>query len=334
MRRILFLFAFILAGCSGNSGSSSSTPRFAVVSNNSDEFWTLAESGAAKAGKDFNCEVVFRKPEKGTLIEQRDILNALVNQGFDGISVSVINPIEQAADLKQIAGKMKLITMDNDAEGSDRICYIGTDNIAAGRSAGKLVARALPKGGTIGVFVGSMSALNAQQRFKGLMDELGEIGKSRGVEYTLYRNEPITDNVNPEQAAVNARQALEKLGGEPNVCLVGLWAYNPPALLEAAKTKGLAGKVKIVGFDEKDATLDGIKAGHIEGTVVQDPYNFAHQSIEILAAEKKGDTSKRAKTTVPHRIITADGKVPEGEKAKGLTAAEFKTDLDAKMAGK
>ena len=118
------------------------------------------------------------------------------------------------------------------------------------------------------------------------------------------------------------------------VCFVGLWAYNPPALLEAAKTKGLAKKVKIVGFDEREATLAGIVAGEIEGTVVQDPFNFAYQSVEILAAEKKGDTSKRAKNTVPHRIITADGKVPEGEKAQGMTTVEFKADLEAKMSGK
>src|SRR5437016_3762747 len=92
--------------------------RIAIVSNNPEEFWTIAEKGAEKAAKDFNCEVVFRKPEKGEVTAQRDILNALVNQGFDGIAVSVIDPVEQAPDLKRMAKTTKLITMDNDAEGS------------------------------------------------------------------------------------------------------------------------------------------------------------------------------------------------------------------------
>ncbi len=332
MRWLTLLTITVIAGCSGNSGSSG--PKFAVVTNNPDEFWTLAEKGAAKAAKDFNCEVAFRKPSKDDAQEQRDILNALVNKGYDGIAVSVINPVDQLADLKQIASKTKLITMDNDAKGSDRICYIGTDNIAAGRSAARLVAQALPKGGTIAVFVGNMSSLNAQQRHQGLMEELTAIGKAKGVTYTLYKNEPITDGANDQNAANNARQAMEQIGNQPNVCFIGLWAYNPPAILEAAKTKGLVNKVKIVGFDEREATLAGIMAGEIEGTVVQDPFNFAYQSVEILAAEQKGDTSKRAKTTVPHRIITKDGKVPSGETAKGMTAAEFKTDLEAKMGGK
>ena len=69
---------------------------------------------------------------------------------------------------------------------------------------------------------------------------------------------------------------------------VGLWAYNAPAVLEAAKAKGLAGKVKIIAFDEDDATLAGIADGTIEGTVVQDPFQFGYKSVEILAAEARG----------------------------------------------
>ena len=32
--------------------------------------------------------------------------------------------------------------------------------------------------------------------------------------------------------------------------MVGLWAYNAPAILEAAKSKNAAGRIKIVSFDE------------------------------------------------------------------------------------
>ncbi|CAN5455067.1 sugar-binding protein [soil metagenome] len=337
MRQTLLLAGLIgLVGCSGNNGSGTTAgkTKIAIVSNNPEEFWTIAEKGAEKAAKDFDCSVVFRKPDKGEVQAQRDIVNALAEQGVQGMAISVIDPVNQAPDLKLIAGKLKLITMDNDAEKSDRICYVGTDNIAAGKSAGRLVAKALPAGGTVAVFVGQISPLNAKQRFDGVMEALREVEKAKGVKYTLYKNEAITDGANREQAQINARQALEQLGNEPNVCMVGLWAYNAPACLEAVKSKGLAKKVKIVAFDEMDATLTGITAGEIEGTVVQDPFNFAYQSVEILAAEIKGDTSKRTKTAVPHRIITGDGKVPEGETGTGMTAAAFKADLDIKLGRK
>ena len=324
---------FLALGCSGgNKGSGK--PRFAVVSNNSEEFWTIAEKGAEKASKDFDCEVVFRKPAKGLVSEQKEIVDAMSNQGFDGIAVSVIDPVNQSDDLKQLAKKTKIITIDNDAAGSDRLCYIGTDNVAAGKAAGRLVAKALPSGGQVAVFVGLSSPLNAQQRFQGVKETLKEIGKAKGVEYVIYKNDLITDNVDRNLAVANAKETLEQIGREPNVCLVGLWAYNPPALLEAVTSKPFAKHVKIVGFDEYTATLDGIAAGKIEGTIVQDPFNFAYKAIECLAAEVKGDTSKRVKEPVPYRVVTADGKVPPGETAKGIPAAEFKAHLDALLGRK
>jgi ribose transport system substrate-binding protein len=324
----------VIPACSGNN--SNSKPRVAIVSNNPEEFWTYAEAGAKKAAQDFNAEVVFRKPERGEVQVQMDIVNALVKQGFDGIAVSVINPEEQAPDLRRIAKQVKLIAMDNDAPNSDRICYVGTDNYEAGKTVGRLVKEAMPEGGTIAVFVGQISPLNARQRFQGVLDELAGEKDAKGPaygNYTLHRNEAITDGANREQCQVNARQVLEQIGGQPNVCLVGLWAYNPPAILEAAKSKGLAGKVKIVGFDEDVKTLAGIEAGEIHATVVQDPFNFAYKSVEILVAEKNGDTSKRTESAVPHRVITRDGRVPEGDPSPGLSVAAFRESLQKQLAG-
>jgi ribose transport system substrate-binding protein len=90
----------------------------------------------------------------------------------------------------------------------------------------------------------------------------------------------------------NAKDAIEKLSGEKNVCMVGLWAYNAPAILEAAKSKGATGKIKIVSFDEYPDTLTAIDKGEIYATVVQDPYHFGYNSIELLAKiAKTGDKS-------------------------------------------
>ena len=44
---------------------------------------------------------------------------------------------------------MPLITMDNDADKTGRLCYIGIDNYEAGKAVGRLVKKALPNGGTV-----------------------------------------------------------------------------------------------------------------------------------------------------------------------------------------
>ncbi len=74
-------------------------------------------------------------------------------------------------------------------------------------------------------------------------------------------------------------------------CLVGLWSYNGPAILNAVRDAGKNGQMKIVCFDEEDETLAGVKSGDIYGTVVQQPFEFGHQSMINLAKVIGGDKS-------------------------------------------
>src|SRR5438034_201115 len=81
---------------------------------------------------------------------------------------------------------------------------------------GTLVREALPEGGTLAIFVGQTSPLNARQRFWGLVDELNGVKERKdfpdarfdgsiGGKYKIYRNVAITDNANRETAQVNAQ---------------------------------------------------------------------------------------------------------------------------------
>ena len=49
--------------------------------------------------------------------------------------------------------------------------------------------------------------------------------------------------------------------------------------------------MQIICFDEADDTLQGIKAGSIYATVVQQPYEFGYQSIKLMAKVLNGDKS-------------------------------------------
>ena len=88
------------------------------------------------------------------------------------MAVSVISPDSQGDILQQIADKMPLITHDSDAPKSARKLYLGTNNYDAGRALGKQIKATLPDGGKLMIFVGSMDAVNARERQRGLVDEL------------------------------------------------------------------------------------------------------------------------------------------------------------------
>ena len=310
--------------------------RVAFVSNNPETFWTIAEKGCAKGEAEFGVEVLFRKPDSGDASRQTDIINNLINQDIKALAVSVINPQGQNEHLKEVAAKIPLITQDNDAPNSGRLCYIGTDNYKAGRAVGQLVKEALPDGGVLAIFVGQTEPLNARQRRQGMLDELADkpapkdindidYGKD-GEMYGKYRlHRTYTDQpIGSQKATENATDALTVLSDEKNLCFIGLWAYNPPAILSAVKDKDKLGKVKIVGFDENDATVQGIIDGHIYGTVVQNPYEFGYQAVRMMASLAKSDRSVLPKDGIlyiPHRVITKNGgenRVPAGEFQKQM----------------
>lgn len=281
------LVSLVIAGCQpgtsgGGAGGGGMKHKLAFVTNNASDFWTIARKGTEKAAKEIpNIEVEFRIPSDGTAAEQQRVIDDLLAKGIHGIAISPVDPKNQTAMLNRAAGQTLVVTQDSDAPDSNRACYIGTDNVAAGRQAGELVKEALPQGGKIMVFVGVLDAANAQQRYQGLKEALA----GSNVQIIDVR----TDNTDRVRAKSNASDTLVN---NPDIAgMVGLWSYNGPAILSAVKEANKVDKVKIIAFDEEDETLNGIKDGAIYATVVQQPFEFGFQSMSLMAKFLDGDKS-------------------------------------------
>ena len=282
------LLSLLVAGCqpgpsgTNTAGGAGTKHKLAFVTNNASEFWTIARKGTEKAAKEIpNIEVEFRIPADGTAAEQQRLVDDLLAKGVHGIAISPVDPKNQTAMLNRAVEKTLVVTQDSDAPDSNRTCYIGTDNVAAGRQAGELVKEALPQGGKIMVFVGVLDAANAQERYKGLQEALA----GSNVQIIGVR----TDNTDRVRAKANAADTLVN---NPDIAgMVGLWSYNGPAILGAVKEANKLDKVKIIAFDEEDETLNGIKDGAMYATVVQQPFEFGYQSMALMAKVLGGDKS-------------------------------------------
>ena len=275
----VLLIALLVPGCARRGGG---IKRIAFVTNNPSDYWTIARKGCEKADQELpDVEVEFRIPANGAADEQKRIVDDLLAKGIDGMALSPIDPTNQTQMINAAAKQTVVITQDSDAPNSDRLCYIGTDNRAAGRQAGQLIKEALPGGGKIMVFVGKTDAQNARERFDGIKEVLA----GSNVQILDVR----TDDTDRVRAKANAADALVKY---PDLAgLVGLWAYNGPAILSAVKDANKVGQVKIVCFDEEDDTLKGVKDNSIYATVVQQPYEFGYQAINVIAKILNGDRS-------------------------------------------
>src|SRR5215213_7179867 len=283
------LLTFLLTSCQpGTSGTNTATGgagtkhKLAFVTNNASDFWIIARKGTEKAAREIpNIEVEFRIPSDGTAAEQQRVVDDLLAKGIQGIAISSVDPANQTPMLNRAASQTLVVTQDSDAPNSNRECYIGTDNVEAGRQAGQLVKEALPNGGKIMVFVGVLDAANAQQRYQGLKEALA------GSNVSII--DVRTDNGDLVRAKANAADTLVNYSDLAG--MVGLWAYNGPAILSAVKEANKTDKVKIVAFDEQDETLSGIRDGSIYATVVQQPFEFGYRSMELMSKYLNGDKS-------------------------------------------
>lgn len=329
---VLAALGLLLCAC----GDHSDRLRVAYVTNNTSPFWNLAEAGAQAAAREADCEVLVRKPPNGTADEQKRILQDLLVVGVAGIAVSPVDPQNQTAFLDEIAGRTLLITHDSDAPASRRLCYVGVDNYDAGRLCGELIREALPDGGSVVLIVGTLDADNARRRRQGILDVLLERPADRnrfdaadaelqGPRYSVLAT--FTDQTDRQKAKAAAQDALTRW---PDLgCLVGLYEYEPPLILDAVRAANRLGQVRIVAFDENQATMRGVEEGHIHGTVVQDPYGYGLHSVRLLAAlAREADPERR------RRLLPTGGwlDIP-ARQVRTADIAAFRAELERKLQG-
>ncbi|MEZ6090638.1 MAG: sugar-binding protein [Pirellulaceae bacterium] len=255
----------------------------------------IAEAGAKQAADEFNADVEVLMPAEG-ISDQKRMIEDLLTKGIDGFAVSPIDPENQTELLNKAAKITNVITHDSDAPDSDRLCYIGVDNYVAGRMCGELVREAMPDGGKLAIFIGRLEQDNSRRRRQGVIDAVLERSEDPSrfdppdaeiKEGKWHIVGTYTDQFDRAGKA-NAEDAISR---HPDLAgMVGLFAYNPPLMLEALKQGDKLGQIKVIGFDEADETLQGIKDGHVYAAVVQNPFEYGRQSVRVLAGLTRGES--------------------------------------------
>jgi len=278
------------AGTGSGSGSGSSGPkRLIFITNGDDPFWDACNAGLIEGAKQFGIEsqglrVVMEK-NNATAQGQIEKLRQLGSQSdVAGVAISVIQA-ENAAiveEMKNLAAKgVKVITVDSDVNRSKfrdaRSFYIGTDNIEGGRLLGA-AARAILEGrgkssGGYVQFAGFTDNDNARTRMNGFKESVGN---------GFTEADRMSDEMDLSKARDNVRTAL--VNHPDLVALVGIWAYNAPAIAEVTQERGVRDRLTVVTFDAQAAALNHMADGKIDAMVVQNPFEMGVQTVRLLKA--------------------------------------------------
>jgi len=143
---------------------------------------------------------------------------------------------------------------------------------------GKCAAALSPDGGKYATFVGLTGAQNAIDRIRGVADGAGPRFESL---------DSLGDEFDPSRARENVRNAIRN---HPELnFLVGIYAYNAPAIADVVTEIGRRKDFTIVTFDAEAAAIEHMAKGNIDAMVVQDPFQMGYQGVRLLRALVEDD---------------------------------------------
>ena len=142
-------------------------------------YWNSVHAGADQAAKDLNVKIIF----KGPILEddragQISLVEEFASGDANGI---VLAPLDDTALLPSVQSAMQkktpVVIIDSSLKGDvgkDFVCYVGTDNTAAGKIGGTELARLLGGKGKYVLLRYAVGSASTQQREDGFLSAMAE----------------------------------------------------------------------------------------------------------------------------------------------------------------
>ncbi len=297
LKFILLISLFALVNCTNQARSTKIkilvSPKGLVHS-----FWVTVKAGADSAGREFKADIIWKGPAQETDIAgQIAIVEDYVNKGIDAIVIAACDAQGLIPVLKKAYDKnIPIITIDSGVDADFPLSFIATDNIIAAQKAAQTLATMIGGCGKVACIPFIPGAATSIWREKGFVDEISK--------YPQIELLPI--RYSQSEVAVGMSVIEDILTAHPN--LKGIFAANEPGTIgaiQALKTKNKIGAVKVIGFDAAPNEIDALKAGEIDGLIVQDPFKMGYEGVKAaIKSLKKQAVPKRIDTGV--YIVTLD----------------------------
>lgn len=236
-------------------------------------YWADVEKGVIKGGEDTGANAIFNGPPQADINAQINLIEDYISTGVDGLAISPNDPTAIAPIIsKAIEAGIPTITFDADAPNSDRLMYIGTDNVVGGDQLGQELVRLMEGEGKVVFLTGGLAALNLNQRLEG-----GKKAISQYPDIELVGIEAHNDNLEVAFTLVE-----NVLTANPDLKAI-YCASGATAAAKALKAQGKKpGEVIVVGFDVFDPTPEFIREGYIQAVVSQRPFLMGELSVKWL----------------------------------------------------
>lgn len=261
-------------------------------------YWVQVEDGMKAANEQYGVDTQYVGPTEINIDEQIKAMETAIASEVDGIITMALDPAAFAPVIKKATDAgIPVVLIDTDAPESTRNYYAGTSNYAAGQSAAQAMIEATDGKANIGIVTGAINAANLNERIDGFKDAIKDYPDMK-----ILAIEPSDTDL------LKATQKTESmLSTYPEMdAIFGVSATDVQGAAKVVVERDLVGKVKLVGFDDMDDTLQYIRDGVVYGTIVQKPFEMGRLGVELLVQIKEGKAPAEQIIDTGVTIVTSE----------------------------
>lgn len=236
-------------------------------------YFTAMEQGGKDAANRFGVEFTYIGATTASAPEQVRIMDSLIKQKYDAISISVLDPVSINSLIKKArqAG-IAAYTSDSDSPESERQVYVAQalDNELGYTLIDTLVKQMGGKG-KIGVVSGESTATNLNTWIKYMKER---VKKYPGVSIVDVR---FTSGGSSEDAFRQAQQLMVRYPDLKG--LVAVASTTVPGVARAVESANKVGKVKVIGYGSPNTVRPFIKKGIMEASILWNPRDLGYLTV-------------------------------------------------------
>jgi ribose transport system substrate-binding protein len=293
------LFSVVLAvaiGC-GSSDKTATTGgeqgnaklKIAVIpKGTTHEFWKSIHAGAQDAATEMGAEIIWKGPLKEDDKDaQIKVVEDFVVQKVAGI---VLAPLDDSALRMPVAdAKAKgvpVVIIDSGLKSEDYVSFVATDNEKGGELAAQRMIELLGGKGKVVMMRYQPGSASTDLRERGF---LNGIKAAQGIQVVSDNQYGGATTESAQTTGENILNPLKTAGG--GLSIQGIFCPNESTtfgMLRVLQEAKLAGKVRFVGFDASEKLVEALKAGEIDGLVLQNPYKMGYLGVKTMIQSLKG----------------------------------------------
>jgi ribose transport system substrate-binding protein len=278
---VVIILAASLVSCTTTMdlASSSAQPKTIalVMREGQGDYWNTVKMGAEAAAKEFNVQLSVSAPRSEQDIEgQIDLIKEALHQGKVEALVLAASESDKMSAAIERSGSLHtpIISIDSQLKSSRVKSFIGANHVDAGKKAGEKLVELTGETAHIAIIGFIQGVSNTDLREEGLLNVI----KQHPDMQVVAREYVISDH---NLAADLAHKIISE---HPEID--GIVALNEASCLGVAQEiqrLGLAGRVKVIGFDNSVEGLEYLQDGVIQATIIQNPFSMGYLGIKYAA---------------------------------------------------